>query len=300
MVATQVIEVSLDIDADILFTELAPLDALVQRMGRIWRRYGPVSKETAVDDKSNIFIWVFENGLHSGKSYIYETDLLLLSLKLLKDKSDEQKNQKTQIIDIKNWYSNLKVNRDKNTTLISSTIHEIFPQEQTFEFICSEYEKYELVNRLYDSELLAESKYLKTFFKTRDVLDAGYMSDHKNEAQKMFRNIYTIMAIPSSRKEEFIVSIKRYFNNQHNIKNYTDFKKNVLAEFVLQIPWRQKVGTARVIDEWLIYLDDIERENKKKLIRWCQGIYIEDGDYDSERGFLKKKEGLDDIIKIII
>lgn len=37
-VATQVVEVSLDISYDVLITELAPVDALIQRMGRINRR----------------------------------------------------------------------------------------------------------------------------------------------------------------------------------------------------------------------------------------------------------------------
>lgn len=38
LVATQIVEVSLDIDYDILFTEIAPLDAIVQRAGRINRK----------------------------------------------------------------------------------------------------------------------------------------------------------------------------------------------------------------------------------------------------------------------
>jgi len=38
LVATQVIEVSLDIDLDIIYTDPAPLEALVQRFGRINRR----------------------------------------------------------------------------------------------------------------------------------------------------------------------------------------------------------------------------------------------------------------------
>ncbi|HXF04084.1 MAG TPA: CRISPR-associated helicase Cas3' [Blastocatellia bacterium] len=37
-VATQVVEVSLDISYDVLLTEIAPIDALVQRMGRVNRR----------------------------------------------------------------------------------------------------------------------------------------------------------------------------------------------------------------------------------------------------------------------
>ena len=38
LVATQAVEVSLDIDLDTIYTEPAPLEALVQRFGRINRR----------------------------------------------------------------------------------------------------------------------------------------------------------------------------------------------------------------------------------------------------------------------
>jgi len=60
LVATQVVEVSLDIDLDTLYTEPAPLDALVQRFGRINRRHrhrdlAPVYVCTEPDDGQFIY-----------------------------------------------------------------------------------------------------------------------------------------------------------------------------------------------------------------------------------------------------
>jgi CRISPR-associated endonuclease/helicase Cas3 len=48
LVATQVVEVSLDIDYDVLFTENAPIDALVQRAGRVNRKREKQDTEVVV------------------------------------------------------------------------------------------------------------------------------------------------------------------------------------------------------------------------------------------------------------
>jgi CRISPR-associated endonuclease/helicase Cas3 len=50
LIATQVVEVSLDIDFDIMFTECAPPDALIQRAGRVNRR------RTKTNSRINIFL----------------------------------------------------------------------------------------------------------------------------------------------------------------------------------------------------------------------------------------------------
>lgn len=54
LIATQVVEVSLDIDFDILFSENAPIDALIQRAGRVNRKGGKKDTKVVVFKHSTI------------------------------------------------------------------------------------------------------------------------------------------------------------------------------------------------------------------------------------------------------
>ncbi|MDI3543559.1 MAG: CRISPR-associated endonuclease/helicase Cas3, partial [Candidatus Atribacteria bacterium] len=77
LVATQVVEVSLDIDFDLLLTEIAPLEVLIQRMGRIYRRY----KEDGFYCPMEPNVYIFTEK-PSGINTIYESDIISRTLSL--------------------------------------------------------------------------------------------------------------------------------------------------------------------------------------------------------------------------
>lgn len=77
-IATQIVEASLDIDFDILYTEMCTADSLLQRMGRCNRkgRYCP--------NEANIVVFDNRNGVSEGKRRsVYEDKLYDRSLELL-------------------------------------------------------------------------------------------------------------------------------------------------------------------------------------------------------------------------
>jgi len=98
VVSTQVVEASLDIDADLLITEAAPPDSLIQRMGRVFRRYSR-KKGNHSPEYPNVIIAVDlsqtgksgEVKLYSGKGIVYDRDLTVLSLVWLMMKMGTQK-----------------------------------------------------------------------------------------------------------------------------------------------------------------------------------------------------------------
>ena len=75
LVGTQTIEVSLDIDYDVLYTEPAPIDALLQRFGRVNR----------MGKKGIVPVYIFTEGSGIGKSRksVYSENRTLKSLNVL-------------------------------------------------------------------------------------------------------------------------------------------------------------------------------------------------------------------------
>jgi len=90
LVSTQIVEQSVDLDADLLITELAPTDMLLQRMGRLWRHKRenrPVSKprmciieeEKTLDEFRLMEPKAIIEAL-GGKAHVYNPYVLLRSL----------------------------------------------------------------------------------------------------------------------------------------------------------------------------------------------------------------------------
>ena len=79
LIATQVVEVSLDIDYDVLLTDLSPADVLVQRMGRVFRRYK--TEGNFAPDYPNVLVFSPPSyGDISGNGKVYERGLLKLTM----------------------------------------------------------------------------------------------------------------------------------------------------------------------------------------------------------------------------
>ncbi len=78
LVGTQAIEVSLDIDYDVCFSEPAPIDALIQRFGRVNRR----KNEEGLPLKGICDVFVFSKGSENDR-FIYDERIVKRTLEVL-------------------------------------------------------------------------------------------------------------------------------------------------------------------------------------------------------------------------
>ncbi|MDB9524384.1 CRISPR-associated helicase Cas3' [Oscillatoria sp. CS-180] len=98
LVATQVIEQSLDVDFDLMISDLAPIDLLLQRSGRLHRHSGR-KRPQAVDKP---VLWIVEPTIKSQQKaefresgYIYDRHILLRSWLALQDRNQIQLPEET-------------------------------------------------------------------------------------------------------------------------------------------------------------------------------------------------------------
>ncbi|TCS93598.1 CRISPR-associated helicase Cas3' [Hazenella coriacea] len=102
-VTTQIVEASIDVDFDVLFTELSVLDSLFQRMGRCYRGRPYTNKE------ANIYVYSEEvSGI--GRKAVYDPDLFALSKEALIPYQNEYLPEATKVALVETMYrtENLK------------------------------------------------------------------------------------------------------------------------------------------------------------------------------------------------
>jgi CRISPR-associated endonuclease/helicase Cas3 len=280
LIATQVVEASLDIDADVLFTEIAPMDALVQRMGRVMRRY-KAADEVKVKEKGQINIFYsykskdkgFE--IESGDGYVYDNDLLILTLAELNGQDAEE-------------YLALKYSKDakKGEKKSKKSANDIL--QSILEHACiskpiSEQNKKEMVGNVFNN-LLDTSRYKKRFYDMLAVLDAGYISDRKADAARLFREIFTIPVIVYKDENEFLKSVEEFC--QSDDFEWVKFKKDILARFTIYVSKYAIDVSSSVGTSDLHYDPSIDKDKLRKILRWTEDIrIIKDGKYDDKLGF---------------
>lgn len=117
-ISTQIVEASLDIDFDVLFTEMCSIDSLLQRMGRVFRKRNFSGIEPNVNILDN----------RNGVPYIIDPEIYQYTLEEIKkyDNQDLSEETKQKMINsIFDLHENLNLRKSKYYRTIKENLNEL-------------------------------------------------------------------------------------------------------------------------------------------------------------------------------
>jgi CRISPR-associated endonuclease/helicase Cas3 len=310
VVSTQIVEASLDIDADIMFTEPAPADSLVQRMGRVYRRYAR-SKGLNAPDNANVVIMVGGKAakskkrkdarLGSGIGVVYDRNLTAISLVVLANAFTKQSLEKSElpVLDEHPWESCFRRGKQKAKN-INEALYRIINELESKSLLLNEKQKIEWVEQTYN--LLDRGKdpdfplnlgdYIYKYRDALEVLDHGYCSDKKRDAMRLFRDVNDITGIPQIMIEEFYDKVCCWVEDTFPKLNYLELAVAVLPKYLVGCPyhsvikdgirhyhelnWEKMIPSSFSSDNQALVYD--------KLKRWLSDLVVLEVPYDSEKG----------------
>ncbi len=280
LISTQVIEVSLDIDADILFTELAPMDVLIQRMGRIYRRKSLDPNFRYNSNEPNVLVFLNikdekeePREIESGKGHVYKTELLYSTLYTLLEKVE---NVKVENVDFSK-------NRDQKKLL--DFAKDVINSAKVFSIKDSE--KQNLVDKVYENleNVTTQGKnYYRDFYDALNILDNFYLASSKVEAARMFRDIFSVNCVLKSDLNSLKHDIMNLISKGR--VSYHEFKSAILNKYCLSLEPRESYE--KLSGYLSSEIENTSKNGYEKILDWCSDIFVAQGDYDKEIGYRSK------------
>ena len=260
-ISTQVVEASLDIDFDYLFTELSDLSSLLQRLGRCNRKglksVDEFNSYVYIDIDENLLIKYSDNNAYASGGIIYKSLYELSKAALLEWETENN--------------TGLFSEADKN-----KLIENYFTKKKIEEY-----------DKMYSSiftEYLSEYKRMY-----KHLVDIIPDSKKANEVIKEFRNIISRRVIPQSiyeDKQENIIGI---------IDEIEEKRKLIGRTKSTQEKQRLRVDILRLKNEFRKFTLNISLRELDKDKDYCvvdnEKIIISTRVYNKEYGIIKEKEG---------
>ena len=266
-ISTSLVEASLDIDFDYLFTELQDLNSLFQRFGRCNR------KGKKLVDEANCFIYLKIEDKYlkedGGKSGFIDKDIYENSKKGLENYSKVV--SKEEIENSKD-YNELFKNYSKKIT---------------------EGDKIKLIEENLSFENLKESPFVKEFEKAYEKYQRILNSDENSQDALKLRDIQSVTVIPYNIYEENEENIKELVKRIEDKNLGLEERQKAKTELLKKTLSIQYYQLSKYISEILKGKADANKY-KSESINKFEKITVMEADYDKELGFRAKdfKDGV--------
>lgn len=201
-IATQVVEASLDIDFDILFTELSDLNGLFQRMGRCYRNR-PLNKEI-----TNCYVFIGdERQKNSGVGAVVDKEIYSFSREYLKEKLQGSIDEKMKMLAISELYTTEKLEKTEYYKRIKEVL------DYLDKVIAYEYDKKDVRKEFRDItsyEIIPKNIYndnIEEITELEKIINLEYLPNMDVETRKKQKKEKILAKI---RLKEFTMSVSGY------------------------------------------------------------------------------------------
>ena len=266
-ISTSLVEASLDIDFDYLFTELQDLNSLFQRFGRCNRK----GKKSV--DEANCFIYL-----------------------KIEDKYLKEKGSKYGFID-KDIYENSKKGLENYCKVISKDEIENFKDYnelfKNYSKQINEGDKIKLIEKNLSFENLKESNFVDEFEKTYEKYQRILNSDENSQDDLKLRDIQSVTVIPYNIYEKNEENIKELIKKIEDKNLGLEERQKAKTELLKKTLSIQYYQLSKYISEILKGKADANKY-KSESINKFEKIIVMEADYDKELGFRAKdfKDGV--------
>ena len=266
-ISTSLVEASLDIDFDYLFTELQDLNSLFQRFGRCNRK----GKKSV--DEANCFIYL-----------------------KIEDKYLKEKGSKYGFID-KNIYENSKKGLENYCKVISKDEIENFENYnelfKNYSKQINEGDKIKLIEENLSFENLKESPFVEEFENAYKKYQRILNSDENSQDVLKLRDIQSVTVIPYNIYEENEENIKELIKKIEDKNLSLEERQKAKTELLKKTLSIQYYQLSKYISEILKGKADANKY-KSESINKFEKITVMEADYDKELGFRAKdfKDGI--------
>lgn len=248
-VATQVVEASLDIDFDILFTELSDLNGLFQRMGRCYRN------RPLQDEITNCYVFIGnDKQKNTGVGSVIDKEIYSLSRDYLKEKLRGSLDEKMKMLAIAELYTTEKLEKTEYYGQVKHVL------EYLDKIIAYEYEKKdvrEMFRDITNYEVIPESIYEENrseIEKLEEIINLEYTPNLDKESRKKLKREKILAKI---RLKEFTMSVSGYeIDKKALVRSKMLELGNYERIYILECNYSLERGYQKIkIEEETVFLD---------------------------------------------
>lgn len=229
-ISTQIVEASLDIDFDILYTDMCSADSLLQRMGRCYRN------RIYEKDEPNIFIYDTKVGVGNGKNSVYDLELYNRAVDFIKEYDNKIFTEEQKLEYIEKVYNTKELEKSDYLESINKNYEALKNLSPAF---IDKSQAADLFRAIDSVTVMPKEKYLSK--NVNNIINEYFeIKDKENKTKEDFKN----MILKKNEILGFTTSVRLYKSIKSNsgIKPIELGKNKFEKIFIVNLEYNEELG----------------------------------------------------------